>query len=130
MRASKPAWQQQIAKERVEILFSEAEKAFRAGRTDLANRYVEIARAIGMKVNLPIPSEYRGRFCRKCDSYLVEGKNATARKLPKENLIEIACGRCGNKIRIGYVDDNERATGQPFQAPRVETKKAVSRQFL
>lgn len=101
-RAPKPAWQQQIARERIEILFARAEKESAAGRQDLADRYVKIARDIGMKINVPLESRFKRRFCRKCHSFLVQGKNARVRLNTKQRTIAITCGVCGAVARLPF----------------------------
>ncbi len=71
--------QRKTAKERIEILFEEAEKAALCGDIDFSDRYVTLARKIGMKYNVNITSEYRRRFCKDCYSYLFPGKTCKVR---------------------------------------------------
>ena len=98
---NKPAWQTGIAKERIRILFTEAEARFDE-RPDLSNRYVEIARKLGMKYNVSIPLLFRRRFCKKCKKYLRAGKNSKVRLNPKEKCVNVFCLECGTVMRIGY----------------------------
>lgn len=98
----KPNWQIGIAKERIKILFDEAEKRF-DDRPELSDRYVELARKLNMKYNVPIPAKYKRRFCKSCHKYLRAGKNAKVRLNPKEKCINIWCLECGNVMRVGYV---------------------------
>jgi len=90
-----------IARERIEILFREAEKRAKEGRFELANRYVEIARKISMKYLVRIPKEYRVRYCKKCLSYLLPGKNCRVR-ISKHRVI-VTCLNCGNVKRYPYI---------------------------
>ena len=92
-RRGKPAWQLKIAKERIDILFSEARKT---KEKKLQNRYVELARRIGMRYNVKIESKYRRRYCRYCYAYL-HGK----RRLSKGNLI-VECTACKKVNRYPY----------------------------
>ena len=92
---------QKIAEQRIKKLFQEAEKRAMEGRMDLANRYVEIAREISMKYLVRIPKEYRTRYCRKCNSYLLPGKNCMVRL--KKHKVVIKCLNCGNFIRHPYI---------------------------
>ena len=91
---SKPEWQIKIAKERIDILFSEAAKT---KDTALQNRYVELARKIGMRYNVKLPSKYKRLFCRYCHTYFNTGFK---RRLSKGNII-IEC-KCGKVNRFPY----------------------------
>ncbi len=92
-RRSKPAWQLKIAKERIDILFSEAQKT---KEKKLKDRYVELARKIGMRYNVKIESRYRRRYCRYCYKYL-DGK----RRLVKGKLV-VMCASCRKVNRYPY----------------------------
>lgn len=100
-RRDKPVWQTKIARERIDILFREAETIF-SESPKLANRYIFIARKIAMKYNLKIPRELKRRFCHKCYSYLMPGENAKVRTNPKTQAVEWTCGDCGAVNRYGY----------------------------
>ena len=93
---------EKIVKERIDILFSLAKEEFDSKREDLANRYVFLARKLGMKVNLPIPDKYKFSFCKKCLSYLAIGKNATIKTNAKTKAVELKCQKCSNVRRFGY----------------------------
>lgn len=97
-------YRKKIALERIEILFNEAKKAMKFKRTDLAKRYVEIARKIGMRCNVKIPSEYKTKFCKKCNAYLIPNKNCKIRINSKKHLIRIICLECGNIKNFRYKD--------------------------
>ena len=63
--SSKPEEELKIARERIDILFEHAKKM--AGKDkDMANRYVYLARKIGMRYNLSLPEEFRKFICRTC----------------------------------------------------------------
>lgn len=106
-RRDKPDWQTQIAKERIEILFREAQTMFSRSR-ELASRYVFLARKIAMKFNLKLPSEYRRRYCHKCYSYLVPGENCKVRTNPATQSVERTCGECGHVNRFGYSKEKKK----------------------
>jgi len=97
------AGRRKIARQRIDKLFVEAEKAAMKGRMEFANRYVEIARKIGMKYLVRIPKEHRMKFCRKCGSYLVPGKNSRVR-LTKHKVV-ITCLSCGARKRYPYIKE-------------------------
>jgi ribonuclease P protein subunit RPR2 len=92
---------QKIAEERIEILFSEAEEK-ESKDPELAERYVEIARNIGEKAQVSIPSDLKKRFCSSCGAYLKPGKNCTVRIDSEKNLIKYRCGECGEEDRYGF----------------------------
>lgn len=101
---SKPEWAEQIARERIEILFEEAGEAFETG-SEKTDRYVEIARDIAMKFNLSIPREYRRKFCSSCYSYIRPGANARVRV--EDGIKKVVCGECGHVERFSYSDQGE-----------------------
>ncbi len=76
----------QLALERIKILFSEAKK-----NPSKANRYVELARKIAMKVNLKIPKEYKRRYCKHCSTYF---KTGNYRVRTKEGYVISTCFTC------------------------------------
>ncbi|MFH1424641.1 MAG: ribonuclease P [archaeon] len=97
-RFKKSPAQKSIAAERIEILFKEAE-----GSSEHANRYVELARKIGMKYRVRISKEYKRKYCKHCHAYLKMGKNCKVRlnqnRFPH---LVIHCEECGEVMRIPY----------------------------
>ncbi len=89
---SKPPEQIKIAKERIEILFEEASKMVKEDKK-LANRYVQLARKIGMRYNVKISHEFRRKMCRKCKSYLYSGITSVQRV--GGGFLRIKCLACG-----------------------------------
>lgn len=90
-----------IAEERIERLFVMAEKKFLLD-SSLSDRYVELARKIGMKYNVSIPKKYRMRFCNSCKSYLYPGKSCSVRLNSVHKRIVVKCSSCGNIRRFPY----------------------------
>ena len=88
---------EEIAKQRIKILFSEADKIFSKDKK-LANRYVDLARRIAMKSNLRIPKEYKRKFCKHCYSYLKPGKNLRIRT--KNKKVVYYCLECKKFMRF------------------------------
>ena len=86
-----------IAKERVHILFGQAEKIFSTDKT-LANRYVNLARKIAMKVKMPIPRELKRKYCKFCYSFLRPGVNSRSRI--RDGKVIISCLECKKFTRI------------------------------
>ncbi len=96
IRSKKPAWQTDIAKERIEILFEEAEKSLRK-HPERSRRYVELARKIGLRYNIRFPKELKRRFCKKCNTLLVPGLTSQTRVHDK---VIIKCLKCDSLYYI------------------------------
>lgn len=92
--------QKKIALERIKTLFHEAEKAALDDEHERSNRYVELARKIGMRYNVTMPSKYRRRYCKKCYSYLFPDK--TCRVRVKNGMIVSRCNNCGTINRFKF----------------------------
>ncbi len=90
-----------IAEERIRILFELAASRFQREK-HLSDRYIELARTIGMSYNVPIPSELKRRYCSECHSFLVPGENCTVKAKSKNRNINYRCEECGNVDRYGY----------------------------
>lgn len=86
-----------LALERVNQLFSEADSVFKED-PKRANRYVQLARKIAMKMNLKLPKEIKRKFCKHCYSYLKPGVNSRVRNY--KSRITIYCNNCKNFTRI------------------------------
>ena len=89
----------EIAKERIIILFKKAGDVFSEDKK-LANKYVDMARKIAMKVNLMIPKEYKRNFCRHCYSYLKPGVNLRVRK--RDGVTVYYCLECKKFMRFPH----------------------------
>ena len=99
--AKNKAISQKIAKERIKLLFFEAEKSF-SEHPKRAKRYVEMARKIGMKHNVIIPADLKKRFCKECGEFLVPGNNCTVRLDSKKNNVVFTCKNCKTVKRYPY----------------------------
>ena len=87
----------QIAKHRIKKLFSEADKIFPKS-PKLADRYIEMARKIAMKLNIPFLKSQKRKFCKHCYSYLKPGTNSRIR-IHKSRIITY-CKICKKYTRI------------------------------
>lgn len=94
----------EIAKERIETLFEEAEKSFKI-HPERSNRYVELARKIGMKLKVKIPKELKRKFCKHCNSYLKPGVNLKIRNHKGRMIYE--CLKCGKFMRFVIKNNNK-----------------------
>jgi ribonuclease P protein subunit RPR2 len=93
----------EIARERIEILFNHAQSAFPSNRT-LANRYVELARRVGMKAGVRLTREQKLRICKGCGGFLVPGVNCRVRTRSEYGTtVLITCLDCGTKKRYPTV---------------------------
>lgn len=85
---------QQIAKERIDILFKQVKL-----EPEMANRYVELARKIAMKARISIPSKYKRMFCKYCNTYFQKG-NYKIRL--KKGTKHYWCLTCKRLTRVPY----------------------------
>jgi ribonuclease P protein subunit RPR2 len=96
----------EIASERIAILFRQAEEAARKGEPCLSDRYVALARSIGMRYNVRLAPKQKQRFCHGCGAFLVPGKNLRVRIRSGRTIW--TCLKCGaasrKKIAIGKAD--------------------------
>lgn len=97
-RSTKPDWQQKIAKERIEILFGLAEKNLDTN-LQRSQRYVELARKIGMRYNVRFSKEMKRKFCKNCNT-LLKGTKAQVRTERKSLIIK--CQVCNTIYKYPY----------------------------
>ncbi|MGC2288914.1 MAG: hypothetical protein WA688_03550 [Thermoplasmata archaeon] len=86
------------AQERIQDLFSLAETEVRRGPTNLSQRYVILARKIGMRYNVRLLREYRDVYCRGCSTFWVEGRSVRTRL--RAGRRSQTCLRCGRVRRV------------------------------
>jgi len=96
---SKPKEIQEIAKERIEELFRQAENAYKSD-PKLSNRYVQLARKIAMKTKVKMTSKQRRMYCKHCYCFLMPGKNSRVRLTGR--TITCTCFECKKHTRMGY----------------------------
>jgi ribonuclease P protein subunit RPR2 len=93
-RGRKPDYQLKIARERIGILLSLAEKEFRK-HPKRSRRYVELARKIGMRYNVRLTQQQKRGLCKSCNTLLKSG--VTSKQRTEKGVIIIKCQNC-NKI--------------------------------
>lgn len=103
--SKKPKWMIEIAKERMDILFTLAMKEF-PNNPLRSNRYVELARNISKKYNTKIPLKWNRSYCKSCYKFLLPGKNCTIRLVSSE--VRIKCHECNKTMRIPYKKEKKR----------------------
>jgi len=90
-----------IAKERIQILLDLAKKKVRESDYELARRYVELARKIGLRANFRL-RKLKRTFCKKCNIPLIIGLTARVRLNKNHKTINITCLLCNTTRRIPY----------------------------
>ncbi len=116
-----------IALERIKILLKRAEEDEKRSK-----RYVELARRISEKCRVRIPKHLRIRICKKCNSFLIPGRNCRVR-INKHRII-ITCLNCGNIKRYPLIE--EIKIHREFSRKLIELKnfnvsvKKISRGFF
>ena len=103
--AKNKKFQKTIADKRINKLFSMAEQRALSGNFNLADRYVELARKISMRYLVPIPKEYKRRFCKHCYSYLLP--HVTCRIRIHRGKLIIYCHNCKRYTRIPLKNTRE-----------------------
>jgi ribonuclease P protein subunit RPR2 len=103
-RSKNPATKM-VAKERISILFSQAQEAFHE-HPERSNRYVGLARRISMRQRVRIDRELRRRYCHHCYAFLVPGQNMRVRV--HRGSVVATCGICNKKMRYRVVRPHVR----------------------
>ncbi|MBS3133203.1 ribonuclease P [Candidatus Woesearchaeota archaeon] len=86
----------------IQELFS---KASSESDQRLADRYVRKARRLAQKARMPIPYEFKKRFCRHCGTYWTHGKTVRVR-LQKQKVVYY-CLSCRHYTRHPYVREKK-----------------------
>ncbi|MEM3571984.1 MAG: ribonuclease P protein component 4 [Candidatus Bathyarchaeia archaeon] len=87
--------EQEIAKERMSILFRLANEVFHENKL-LAKRYLDLAKRISMRSKVRIPKEYKIFICKSCGNLLVPGINCRVRvRNEKGTIVVMSCLDCG-----------------------------------
>jgi len=107
-RSSKPEAWKKIARERIVILFAQAEREF-AKHPERAKRYVELARKIGMRYRVRLG---RADFCRQCNAYLKPGVNCRFRLRRDRQAVVATCLACGHVSRHPYIKEKRSIKGK------------------
>lgn len=106
----KKGQERRIAAERIEKLFALAEQEALQGNFPRADRYVELARRIGMRYNVRLPSAFKRRVCKGCRSFLLPPK--TARVRIGGSRVVTTCLKCGTVMRFPYLREQKARRSQ------------------
>ena len=92
--------EKRVAQDRIDTLFTLAEREALDGNWARADRYVGLARNIGMRYNVPTGQLNRLRLCRGCHAFLMP--SATAKIRVGRDRITCTCLKCGRVTRFPY----------------------------
>lgn len=124
LRKKEQREKRKIALERINILFTLAERVFPYDR-ELANRYVEIALAVQQKAKVRMPRKWKRRYCKRCHSFLVPGVNAQVRLRQKRMPhVVIKCLECGHIMRYPYLREQKEKRKKRLEE-RVKNKSQL-----
>lgn len=93
-----------IAYERIVYLFDLAGREY-GENPSRGNRYVSLAKRIGMRYRVSLPSELKRKMCKGCGSFLSPGGSCRIRL--KSGRLTITCLNCGRVQRYPLVVDRE-----------------------
>ena len=96
-----------IARDRIEVLFEQAQRAF-ADHPERSDRYVELARRIAMRQRIRMDLGFRRRFCHHCYAFLVPGRNMRVRV--HRGTVVVTCHSCNKKSRYRVVRPHVKST--------------------
>lgn len=98
--SSKPTSVKLIAKQRIEVLFKQAQEVGKAN-PKLAAQYVLSARKVAMAARICLPSTFKRRFCKNCNALLIQGSNCRVRiQQKREPHLVVTCLNCGYQSRM------------------------------
>ncbi|WP_407355365.1 ribonuclease P protein component 4 [Methanolobus sp. WCC5] len=98
-RKKNKAISRDIAQERIGYLFELAKNELSQDPAR-SERYVALARKIGMRHRVSIPAELKRNLCKKCGCLLVPGNNSRIRL--KDGRITVTCLRCSEVKRYPF----------------------------
>jgi len=98
-RKDKKVWIKDMAAQRMVRLFDLADESFDED-PGLSKRYVFLARRIGMRHRVRMPSYLKRRICKGCGAYLVPGVSCRVRM--RSGRVVTTCMECGHHKRIPY----------------------------
>ena len=105
MARRKKGQERRIAAERIAILFHLAEDEGKKDNLARSDRYVDLARKIGMRYNVRLPSEFKRRVCKECHAYMLPPK--TARVRIGDSRVVTTCLKCGAVMRFPYLREQK-----------------------
>ena len=98
----------QIAKRRIETLFSLAKEFYPKDKT-LSKRYVSLARKIAMRHRLSLGSK---QFCKKCNTVFIAGTTLKVRVSPFKTAVLYTCNICKTVAKFPYSKEKHAKKGK------------------
>jgi RNase P subunit RPR2 len=95
---------QQLALERIEFLMETAIKIY-SKNTELANKYVRLARGYSMSSKVRIPMKYGQLICHKCKQLLISGissRNRIQSHKKRGSRYVVTCLNCNHSTHIYF----------------------------
>jgi len=80
------------------MLFSQADEKAKIGDLELADRYVRLARAIGMRHTIRLPRDLKRKFCKHCYGYLGSAERCRVRVNSNMGRVEVKCLNCSKSM--------------------------------
>jgi ribonuclease P protein subunit RPR2 len=111
-----------VASERVNQLFGLAVAETPQGSEGFADRYVQLARKVGMRYNVRLLPEYRELYCRGCSTFWVDGR--TVRTRLRSGRRVRTCLVCG-RVRRVPLRGLSSGPGPDLASPRPAAQEAV-----
>lgn len=105
-----------IARQRIDELFALAQEEAAASPGYLPQRYVRLARHIGMRYNVRLLPEYAELYCRSCSSFWTEGR--TVRTRLHDGRRVRTCLVCGRLRRLPLRSHRALAASRAWDTPR------------
>ncbi|MGA1866303.1 MAG: ribonuclease P protein component 4 [Thermoplasmatota archaeon] len=99
-RGKKKPIVREAAADRIETLYSLAFDMASAGDLDLARRYLTLARKIGMRYTVRIPTRFKRSTCRNCRTPMIP--ELTSRIRIRDGRRVITCLECGQIMRYPF----------------------------
>ncbi|MBS3061254.1 MAG: ribonuclease P [Candidatus Diapherotrites archaeon] len=87
---------EQLATERIERLFQLASEEF-SYNPHYSHEWTKLALRIGTRNRVRMPDQLKTAYCKKCRSFLVEGKNKAT--TVQKNWIMIECQECHQRFK-------------------------------
>lgn len=103
-KGTKSGWVSELAMRWIKRLFELAEEIY-VKNPKRSIRYIELAKKISSKYNIPLSSVIPGwkkRVCKSCGVFWFPGKNVRVRTNSKTKAVEYRCLNCGFVKRFGY----------------------------
>ena len=104
-RGKKRPLVREAAADRIETLYSLAFNMARSGELDLARRYLTLARKIGMRYTVRIPTRLKRSTCKRCRLPMIP--DLTSRIRIRDGRRIVTCLECGQVMRYPFKGGGE-----------------------